>query len=779
MASSNSTANLPAPSQKTLGLDDSRTSTNEEARPIPYVAGWQRVGVTWLDDPRNQTSTPVASTSSGKSKSSGPSGYKYHADMVALVCLGPVDALTHVFFDSQVVWSGVIERGGASSATITIEHKGPMTIYWGTADQPANDALAGAGHPAYRNQCYLYFSQLGFGQDRTNAPNVEIGLRRRPYFDWLPSGAPSDDCNPVVALADLLTNPLFGLGQPASMIDQPQWAAVAAQIAGEDAVCSPHITESTAVRQLITQLCEYFGGYLRWTADNKLQIGLFRDPPPDIAALPKLTGSDLLDAPEIEAGEWSSTYNRTLITCVERSRDWKEDYGQWLDQGNYALTGQTRFQQLERRWITRTAVATRLAARVGKQAALPQFSGTLRVRASSAETILVGNWLVLDWDGWGFALVLQCTGRRLPSDATPEVELDVTGQQVSEDPAELYDRADVINHSPDGAAVEPLAQWRMIELPKALAAGAVAPTLAPLAVRGGFATVFAHVLDSQDLISYDFLDDFTQFAIGGTLAADYPQETDALDLSVGMLVNLVGPDLALPGQSDIAMENGKLLVFVGDEILSVRQFTYVSATQVRVFATRGKFDTGQLAHAAGEEVYVIKQRHLTRMTADAFSEDQQIAFKLQPGSIGEQFDLSLVDAQTLTIVGRDLMPQPFTHLIVSGTPAADGPTYTTDDSIQFDWTLTTNETFGFEGPPEDYFAESGIGTVIKVYDSSSALTIKRKLTAAPGEASLIYRAADIEADFGGSAPATMYVRLWSRKAGRTSFSFEQATITKL
>lgn len=681
MSMGGSSANLPAPSQKTLGLENNRLSTNEEARPIPYFTGWQRLGVTWIDSPRRQKSVPVESAASGgKGAKPSTTGYKYYADMVGLVCLGPVDQITHIWIDQEAVWTGVLVRDlnpanpASTSIDITFPHgRGNMTIFWGRPDQGQLASMAANGHPAYRGQCYVYLPQLHFGQDRTSAPTIELGLRRHPAFDWLPPSNVSDDCNPVATLADVLTHPLYGVNLDSNLIDKPQWQTVANQVADEDAVCSPLLTDGMSMRQFITQLLEYCGGYLRWTNDSKLQIGLMRDAPADLTTLPQVTASHLIDPPEIETIEWSDTFNRTILKCLERERGWKEDYGQWFDQGNFAITGQTRAQNLERRWITRRSVATKMAQRLGKLAAIPQFTGSLRLRASAADNLSIGSWFVLDWTGWNFALVLQVTSRRIGTDATPEVEIEVTGQQVSEDPALLYDPDDVINHDPADPEVEQLAQWRMIELPKALAKDTSDPVIAPLAVRGGAATIMAHVLDSQDGASYDFLEDVSKFAIGGTLAAAYPAVTDPLDLSVGMLVNLAGPDQSLPGQSDIAMKNAKLLVFVGDEILSVRTFSYVGAGQVRIFAKRGKFDTGQLAHGAGEQVYIIKKRNLTAMRADAFTEvGQQVLFKLQPCSLGQQFDLSLLAPQTLTIVGRALMPQPFASLIINGTPALAG-----------------------------------------------------------------------------------------------------------
>jgi hypothetical protein len=41
-----STRNVPQPRQKAFNIDERHTSTNEQARPVPYFAGIARLAVT-------------------------------------------------------------------------------------------------------------------------------------------------------------------------------------------------------------------------------------------------------------------------------------------------------------------------------------------------------------------------------------------------------------------------------------------------------------------------------------------------------------------------------------------------------------------------------------------------------------------------------------------------------------------------------------------------------------------------------------------------------------
>lgn len=771
-----STSDMQSPTSKGVLGDPNLNSTNQEAHPLQYVAGWQRVGITWIDDPRHiQT---VAQKSSGKGGST--TGYKYYADMLALVCLGPIDAITAVIMDSTVIWSGEITRGNEQSITISLKGKGNMVLYWGRADQGFYSPLQALGHPAYRNQCYAYFPQLCFGVGRTDAPNVELCIRRVVNIPWLP-GLPnnSHDANWVAVLADLLTNPLYGDGMDSGLIDQPQWLAVAQQLAAEDAVGSPLITDATNVRQLITTICEYFYGYLYWTKDNKLRIGLIRDAPTDLSSLVKLTASHLTDVPDITTNEWSGTFNRTIINFVEQAKYWNDDYRQWTDAGNFAITGQTLVQSLDRKWITRNTVAQQLAQRAGKYYALPMFTGTLKCRRSAVANTVVGDWIVLDYEAetLPFAFVLQVTSYKSSGDSSEEIELEVSGQQITTDPRELYDRDDVINAVPGSIDVQPLAQWRVLELPKALSRNSQEPVVTALAVRGGFETVSCNVTDSPDDGSYDLLSNIASFASGGTLAQDYPANTDQLDLSVGMVVDLVGPDTTIPDQTDLASQNSRLLAFVGDEIMAVRQVVVLSATQVKLYVRRGKFDTNPLAHSTGDQVFLIAKRDVPRLHLDSYAADDSVFFKLQSASPTQQYDLALVESEQLPIIGRALLPQPFVDLTINGQ-SSDPATFPAGSDVAVAWTLTTNETFGNEVPDSDYYATSGIYSVLIVYDSASGLNRHGHYLLEPGVNTFTYSHADLLADFGGVEPASFYVRLWSKQNGRRSFSFVDCVVNR-
>lgn len=95
-------SNPPAPPQKPLGQDLAKASTSEQARPVPYVAGLQRIGLTFISDVFDQIAQAVTQ-SIGKKKT--VAGYNYFASFAALICAGPLRGFHGLFFNGDPVYT--------------------------------------------------------------------------------------------------------------------------------------------------------------------------------------------------------------------------------------------------------------------------------------------------------------------------------------------------------------------------------------------------------------------------------------------------------------------------------------------------------------------------------------------------------------------------------------------------------------------------------------------------------------------------------------------------
>jgi hypothetical protein len=97
--------NTPAPQQKPFGADAYRASTNEQARPIPYLAGTRRLAVTWISDHFNDRADALYQTI-GKQRTK--QGYNYFSSAAGLACTGPVDALFNIYFNGESVYASSV-----------------------------------------------------------------------------------------------------------------------------------------------------------------------------------------------------------------------------------------------------------------------------------------------------------------------------------------------------------------------------------------------------------------------------------------------------------------------------------------------------------------------------------------------------------------------------------------------------------------------------------------------------------------------------------------------
>lgn len=95
-------SNKPAPEPKPMGVATHRLSTNESARPVPMLAGRQRIGLSFISDVFNQKATAVVSN---LGKKSTVSGYNYYASFMTLIGGGPFDGLHDLIYNGDSVYT--------------------------------------------------------------------------------------------------------------------------------------------------------------------------------------------------------------------------------------------------------------------------------------------------------------------------------------------------------------------------------------------------------------------------------------------------------------------------------------------------------------------------------------------------------------------------------------------------------------------------------------------------------------------------------------------------
>ena len=94
---------IPQPAApNTLGMRPDRGATHERAAVNRYLAGKNRVAVTWLSDPWSVQTVPV--TQSVRKGKRITIGYNYFASFAGLICHAgefPVDGIYKIYFNTR------------------------------------------------------------------------------------------------------------------------------------------------------------------------------------------------------------------------------------------------------------------------------------------------------------------------------------------------------------------------------------------------------------------------------------------------------------------------------------------------------------------------------------------------------------------------------------------------------------------------------------------------------------------------------------------------------
>ena len=93
-----------SPPNKRLGLFDSSTATNEQANPLPYLAGKRRFAGTFISDAFDQQTSSQSSGGKDSGKGGGGSGTNYYAGFLVAFCLGPCDGFHDLFLNGDDVY---------------------------------------------------------------------------------------------------------------------------------------------------------------------------------------------------------------------------------------------------------------------------------------------------------------------------------------------------------------------------------------------------------------------------------------------------------------------------------------------------------------------------------------------------------------------------------------------------------------------------------------------------------------------------------------------------
>jgi len=225
--------------------------------------------------------------------------------------------------------------------------------------------------------------------------------------------------------------------------------------------------------------------------------------------------------------------------------------------------------------------------------------------------------------------------------------------------------------------------FNIIELPLGFA-GQLA--LAAMVTRPIQSTALARIylganygIDDNPVDSYSQVATVQQFAFKGQVFENYPDNTNIIDDVLGLTVQLNGLDTVLPALNSFDALTNKLLVFAGNEIMSVIAAPMVVPGRYELSVIRGRYGTAIENHPADQPVYIVLRESITPLIHPHFIPGNTARFKVVFGDR----NIADADAYDYAIAGSAFELPPPQAITINGTAFDRSPAPTDVLQVEF------------------------------------------------------------------------------------------------
>jgi hypothetical protein len=238
-----------------------------------------------------------------------------------------------------------------------------------------------------------------------------------------------------------------------------------------------------------------------------------------------------------------------------------------------------------------------------------------------------------------------------------------------------------------GQPVISLADVTVVEAPFVVGTDPGTINITTLAGREmGYEVGYIIYLSTDGGASYNQIDTVTSFNATGDTVAAYSADTLQIDDDIGFEVDFnesanVDQIQSITREQLLLFTNAAVL---GDELITFQNIEPVIGYDDRYYLSgiyRGRLDTEQVDHDAGEDFYFLGSKGMTGITVHSLTPGSTAYFKLVPYSGRSAGDLAEAVPIPVTITGRSWAPLRPTNL--SANDNGINATYTGD--IVLDW----------------------------------------------------------------------------------------------
>jgi len=581
-----------------------------------------------------------------------------------------------IFAENKALVYGAVDHGTWRGINVNCENLfggdksgggmlGFMALYYGGPAQPPDpylgSKLPGVGGiaPSYQGICHLVAYQMYVGTQPV-MQNLSVAVQRCPDPLSTGDGNILGDANPAWIIYELMSNAVWGLGEPPTRFNEASFKAAAATLFTEVMGMSMSVDSAGGAEPIIADILRHIDAVLFTDPATGLwTLTLVRfDYDPD--ALPVLDQSNILIPPELARVSWEETLNDIKVTYVDRSMFFTPRVVQAHESANHAVRGMIASMAFDFKGFSNSSIAQQVTSREMKARSYPLMKGKI-VANRAAWQFRMGGVFRLSWPELGILdMVMRIGAINYGALEAGQIEMS-----VAEDIFDLQDSSYSAPpfpgwEDPAGPPQPPLAQ-HLMEFPYFITGPSCPRMVMVMAARGDQISLVYSVELGGAVTQID--QPFTPY---GKLASDY---------LVGAMDDATGFVLAATPSVDIsALTNctaaqrltGLNLFQIDDEIMAFDTLVLnLDGTASISGVLRGLHDTVPQNHATGAAVWFFGENAGQANTV-GFPADLTVSVKCLPtNSYGAVLDTA-VTAVTLATQSRPQRPYPPGNVLING-----------------------------------------------------------------------------------------------------------------
>ncbi|HYE35515.1 phage tail protein [Methylocaldum sp.] len=589
-------------------------------------------------------------------------GYKYYIGMHLAVCHGPVDAVTQITVGDRVAWTGNVtatqdiavsaeglfggeKREGGVSGTVGFK--------FGDSGQAQDAYLAarlGGNVPAFRGILSFVLKQVYIGTNPYLKPWA-FTVKRLPAAGWYDVKRDiSGHANAAHIVYECLTNRDWGMGYPASALDDAAFRAAADTLHAEEFGLSLLFNQQGPIHEFIQTIMDHIGGVFR--LDNRtglFTLKLIRDDYTP-AGLPLYDESNVIALDSYQRAAWGETVNEIVLKYTKANE--QETAITVQDLGNIQVQGAVVSETVSYPGIRSDAIAQRVAMRELKARSTPLSRIKLTVNRT-AWNLHPGDGFRFSWAKLGLSEVVYRvgsfqSGTLQDGKITIEAVEDVFGL-----PTNVYAAQQPVgwvspNNSPTASPYRVLYEAPFYDLVRLMGQN----DAEALAVDAGY-LIAAGVRPSDDAFNYALLTRTGAAAYAEAGTGDFcPSCLIAADLPPAVSSTVAYTDGV--DMEDVAAGEYAL---IGTELVAVTAIAPdADPSTGSITVDRGVLDTVPVAHGAGARLFFAYHSHSYDPTE--YADGEVVDAKLLPvtglGALAE----GAAPSNSLTLDQRPARPYP-------------------------------------------------------------------------------------------------------------------------